>query len=283
LIASGASFGAAIAVKWSAVPFLLVAAALAYRWEIRHDSRADPRRARPGWPAQRAARARPGWPAQRAARAQCLVIAAFVLVPAIVYLVSYATFFVQHGPDLRGFLRLQRAMADYGLHFHNQSPDQTAPWTWPFVFRPINYTGGVFFQGGISIVDGRVRVIRVLALGNPIVWWAFLAAVPLVAWRAIATRRGPGALVLVGYLVVWLPWLVISRTAFGYYMLPAVPFMGLAVATAMTALGPRGRAGAAAALAAAATIAAALYLPLWTAAPMSVQRFTQLHHLPGVR
>src|SRR5207249_1716402 len=61
---AGLALGAAVAVKWSAVPFLLLAGAIAYLWTRR------------------------AWP----------VVKAFVLVPVAVYVVSYASFFWQHGP-----------------------------------------------------------------------------------------------------------------------------------------------------------------------------------------
>ena len=55
----------------------------------------------------------------------------------------------------------------------------------------------------------------VLALGNPVIWWAGLLALGHNAWRAVVGRDWRSSALLVGYLAGWLPWLLFhNRTIF---------------------------------------------------------------------
>jgi len=263
-IRAGALFGLAIAVKWSAIPFLVVGAAAAW-WLV------GPRRSQ--------------WSLQRRLASAAV---AFVITPAIAYLISYLSFFTQHGLDIPGFLRLQRAMLSYGAHFHTNSTYQSAAWTWPFLGGAVEYAHDRFLQGGVRIVAGQVRVVRVLAIGNPAVWWGFLLAAPYLALKArVNSRRGHGnwqaALIIGMYLAGWLPWLVSSRTRFSYYLLPSVPFACLAIAAAVVATERAARRYVAAGALAMTVVAAALYFPVWTGQPLSLHDYLRLTHLPGVK
>jgi dolichyl-phosphate-mannose-protein mannosyltransferase len=255
---AGAAFGAAIATKWSALPYLIIAAVMAWRAWARRPKPAELNRRMDG------------------------LLLAYLAVPAAVYLVCYASFFIQNGPDLVGFIRLQRDMFTYGIHFDNLSPARSSPWGWPFLQGSIDYTHLRFLQGGVRIVNGKIRVVRVLAFGNPVLWVAFLACVPIMLWRMHRKAAMGFALVLVGYLAGWAPWLLAGRAKFVYYILPAVPFMCLAVAGTVGLLRDRIRTTAAAGVAAASGLIALAYIPLWTAVPLSLSTFLRLSHLPGV-
>ncbi|HET6794576.1 MAG TPA: hypothetical protein VFH45_09050, partial [Acidimicrobiales bacterium] len=219
---------------------------------------------------------------------------AFVLVPAVVYVAVYIPFFIRNGPDVAGFVRLQWDMFSYGRHFAPGSPAASPAWSWPLLRGSIDYTQAVFYGGGLRIVAGNFVILRVLTAGNPVLWWAFLGCAPFVAWaavRALASRRydDPAVVVAGGYLAGWAPWLVPGRTEFAYYMLPAVPFMALAVALSVgrLAAAARGRAAPVAlatgmGLAGGAAAAAAVYYPLWTAMPVAFDTFNRLKALPGV-
>ena len=66
---------------------------------------------------------------------------------------------------------------------------------------------------------------QIAPIGNAAVWIAFLGLLPFL-FRSV--RRDLGArLALGGYAVMYLPWLVFSRTQFVSYMTPAVLFMCL--------------------------------------------------------
>ena len=278
-LVSGLLLGMAVACKWSGLPFLVLAAGLGWAW----------------LPARR-----PDWSVRRRLGA---VLACFGAVPAAVYLASYTSFFTENGLAVGGFLHLQWDMFQYGRHFDPGSVAASPAWAWPLLRGSIDYTQGVFFGGGIRIVAGNVVRLRTLAVGNPVLWWAFLAAAPAVLWplgRALRRRRSrpvprpalssrPEWVALGGYLAGWLPWLVPGRTEFVYYLLPAVPFMAVTVALALRALGAvaAGQAGPVAlatggGLAAGAAAAAWAYYSLWVTLPIGYYTFAHLTHLPGV-
>ena len=277
---SGLFLGMAVACKWSGLPFLVLAGLLAFAW---------------------LPSLRPEWSGRRCVGA---VAACFGAVPAAVYLASYTSFFTENGLAVGGFLHLQWDMFQYGRHFDPGSVAASPAWGWPLLRGSIDYTQAVFFGGGIRIVAGNVVRLRTLAVGNPVLWWAFLAATPTVLWRlggALLHRRRslsaipsvlssrPEWVALGGYLAGWLPWLVPGRTEFVYYLLPAVPFMAVTVALALRALGAvaAGQAGSVAVatgggLAAGAAAAAWAYYPLWVTLPIGYYTFAHLTHLPGV-
>jgi len=77
----------------------------------------------------------------------------------------------------------------------------------------------------------------VLALGNPIIWWAGLVALAHNLWRAVAGRDWRSGALLVGYLAGWIPWLVFhERTIFTFYAIVLVPFLAGMLAISLASL-----------------------------------------------
>jgi dolichyl-phosphate-mannose--protein O-mannosyl transferase len=116
---------------------------------------------------------------------------------------------------------------------------------------------------------------EVLALGNPLVWWASIPATAFVALRWIRRRdlRGPEGIILAGFLVTYLPWLAqqTNRSAiFLFYLLPTVPFMCLALGYVARILEKSWEGRAATAIFVAAAIASfAYFYPVMTELPLS--------------
>lgn len=65
-------------------------------------------------------------------------------------------------------------------------------------------------------------------MGNPLLWWAGLLALPGAA-VLLARRHGSCALLLTGYASVYLPWVLVPRLTFIYHYFTAVPFLILAL------------------------------------------------------
>jgi dolichyl-phosphate-mannose--protein O-mannosyl transferase len=127
--------------------------------------------------------------------------------------------------------------------------------SWPFLTHPIRYYPAPGPRVGPA--GGEIWLI-----GNPVLWWGFLAAIPVLL--AKATRRRWKEIVILGsYLALFAPWMFLGRKQFLFYMLPAVPFMCLGVVAALHALPRRLRLRCATAFAALACAAAAAYLPVW--------------------
>jgi len=216
--AAGLALGAALATKWSGLTAILGAILLSYLWEYARNRRAGVR-----------------LPAWRAIQRESFGIAlAFLLVPALVYVASYARWFAGHGLNLgdlvtgRGdWWRLQGDIASYHFHLQTIDPSTGRPvhpylsraWTWLLLWRPVSY----YFKE-----SGGLRR-EILGIGNPAIFWGSLIAIPYVAaawWRKRDWRAG---FVLVAILALYLPWLPVSRPEFFFYITPVTPFLVLAV------------------------------------------------------
>ena len=72
-------------------------------------------------------------------------------------------------------------------------------------------------------------VANIFASGNPAVFWVGSAAIFLTGWKALKKKSFNLFLVLLGFLVFWLPWAFSPRIMFLYHFSPSVPFLSLAL------------------------------------------------------
>jgi dolichyl-phosphate-mannose--protein O-mannosyl transferase len=257
LLAAGALGGAAAATKW--VGFLAVAGvlgfALASAWSGATGERARDR-------ALSALR-----------REWAVVLVATVVLPLAVYTASFIGAVDgdvlappwQTGSWARNFLAAQKEMLAFHLHIRDVSPYTSPAWSWPLIRRPVVYyahSSGTTYR-------------EILAIGNPIVWWASILALVALAIRASSRRgrNGAGLPIVAGFGLLYFPWLVVSTErsfTFLFYLLPAVPFMCLAIAAVADrwAGSSRGRA-AITAFCLAAVASFVFFHPVLTAAAMS--------------
>ncbi len=231
---AGFFFGCSVATKWTGVPFLVLGIVLAAIWTARGELR------QPG----------PG--------GAVTVMGSFLLLPAIVYLLSYAPFWITRGPDVIGFLRLQLKMLSYHVHYNEAQPNASSALSWPFMSHPITYYART--TGSVTLTTPRI-----MALGNPVVWWGAFLAVPLVVWKARRADAWGERAVLAGFAVAYVPWLLVSRQVFIYYMTAAVPFMALTLTAAVRGLPRPVRAPGAVGVLSATCAAFVLFLPVWLA------------------
>jgi dolichyl-phosphate-mannose--protein O-mannosyl transferase len=197
---------------------------------------------------------------------------AFVAVPAAVYVASYAGHF-QHGLGFSGFFRLQENMLTYHRHFRIDHPRDSSPFTWLWLQRPVSY--------GSLNSPGRIAIH--MALGNPALWWSFLASLPLllvVWWRE---RDRTVEVVLFAWMTLHLVWLIVLRPGFLYYLTPLVPFMAIGVTWSVRWVAMRWRIGRPlpVVVASAALVAFVVYLPVWTYHDMSLKRFHSIMLFDG--
>jgi dolichyl-phosphate-mannose-protein mannosyltransferase len=224
-LGAGLVLGAAVATKWSGLFALVFVAAVCAQATPR-----DERRLR-------------------------TIVASFVLVPLAVYLASYLVWFGQNGMDLPRFATLQWRMLLHQLHHGTTQPENSSPLSWPFLTHPIRY----YPPPGPRVDAGSGEI---WLIGNPVVWWGFLVALPVLAAKAVR-RRWREIVILGAYLALFVPWMFLGRTQFLFYMLPAVPFMCLGVVAALRALPSRVHLRSAATFATLTVAAAAAYLPVW--------------------
>ncbi len=147
-----------------------------------------------------------------------------------VYLASYIPFFLTphpvdfaNGNDLTGLMDLQNQMFTY----HDVTVTHNAPhpysskwWEWPVLYQPIAYWYHDFRTGPSASNPHACCVGEILALPNPVTWWAGLLAVPLMGYLALAQRNRGCLLLLAAYFIQWLPWIASPRMLFEYHFYP---------------------------------------------------------------
>lgn len=148
-------------------------------------------------------------------------VAFFVLVPALIYLLSYLPFRdnTQDGLFLR-MLHNQVSMFRYHSTLVATHP-YSSPWyQWPLIVRPIWYFSGI---PGETVREG------ISAFGNPLVWWMGIPAFFYTLVLIIKKRDRTAAFLSVGYLAQYLPWIFVTRITFIYHYFPSVIFVVLMI------------------------------------------------------
>ena len=240
-LAAGICLGAAVATKWSALYFVFTLVLLAFAWEVG---------------ARRTAGIRA--PVQATVlRSGVLLLATLVVLPAALYVLSWAGWFAATGPDtvawdrnwaagnpasglaqlvpdgLRSWWHYHAAQFQFHDELRAKHPYQSHPAGWLLLARPVSY----YYPQDVGAGDFGCEVAscsrEVLAIGTPAIWWAMIPALFLLAWLWIAKRDWRPAAVLAVIATGILPWIrddLDGRTMFLFYALPAVPFMCLGLA-----------------------------------------------------
>lgn len=103
-------------------------------------------------------------------------------------------------------------------------------WSWLVLKRPVSFD----YQGieqGRQGCDVAKCSQEVLALGNPVLWWAGCLALLVCLWAWFMRRDWRPGAILAGVLATWVPWLAFpERTTFAFYAAAIAPFLVLAVA-----------------------------------------------------
>ncbi|HEY6566861.1 MAG TPA: phospholipid carrier-dependent glycosyltransferase [Actinomycetota bacterium] len=246
---AGVMFGAAIACKWTGVFGLIAAIAMLAVWSIRGCERST-----------------------RTLVASCGTIAAsLVVLPTLVYLISYGAFWFQHGPAFADFITLQARMFEYHASHLQVQPENSPAWTWPLLLHPIEYFRAQH-QGSVQAI---------VALGNPGIWWGFLLLLPLSVLGILRRLDWRDAVVFGMVLALFAPWLFVGRTQFIFYMLPAVPFLCLGIAATLRGLEGHVRSVATWSVGLATLTAAVLFLPIWVGASIPKGWSDLLRWLPS--
>jgi dolichyl-phosphate-mannose-protein mannosyltransferase len=96
-------------------------------------------------------------------------------------------------------------------------PYMSRAWSWFLLLRPVAY----FWRGDPQCCA------EILGIGHPILFWGAFLTLPYLAimWRLHRDWRA-GA-VLVPVLAQFVPWLLVSRPLFLFYMTPVTPFLAV--------------------------------------------------------
>jgi dolichyl-phosphate-mannose-protein mannosyltransferase len=183
---------------------------------------------------------------------------AFAVLPACVYVATYIPW-MEQGHTLMDVLGAQRAIWRYHAHLSATHPYTSAWYTWPWLVRPAWY-----------FVDRTPHAVRgIVALGNPLVWWA---SVPVTIWGLWAGFRRDGRQLLfgaVGFCALYLPWAVGPRSVnFAHYLFEAIPFACLGLGALLDRFWDGDQALLARAYVVLAILLFVVFYPLWTAVPL---------------
>lgn len=185
----------------------------------------------------------------------------FVLVPALIYLLSYLPFSDGAGDGLlTRLLHNQEYMFRYHSLLDSSHPYSSSWYQWPTMYRPIWYYSRIVTG---SAGHGGLRE-GISAFGNPLVWWTGIPAVFYLLYRILDTETFPegfrrdlreehsglirpgaqkkdstAAFLLTGYLAQYLPWFFVTRVTFIYHYFPSVAFVVLMILYSLSTLRDR--------------------------------------------
>jgi dolichyl-phosphate-mannose--protein O-mannosyl transferase len=230
---AGLAFGLALATKWSAVLAIAAAGLFLLSSEVAW------RRALTGrwW--------RQPW------RLIAGGLVSLILLPAVLYLASYASWYANYqytrpgvaacgdaaevcdatpGEIARGWFGEQQEIFRFHRDLEVTHNYRASAFNWPITRRPVVY----YYEScpedsdePCAVEPGQVE--EIIGLGNPVIWWIALPVYPLLLWAAIARRDRVAATIAVFLFVQYVPWMVQARPLFFFYALPLVPFVVLAL------------------------------------------------------
>ena len=184
-LGSGALLGAAVAVKWAAIPYVALAL-VAFTLLRRRTGNSF---------------------GQMPWLASCL---AFGCVSLAVYLLSFAPafFYARNSLTLATLIPFQFEMWELQTQVLASHHYQSSWWSWPLMLRPIWY----FYEPDQGAVRG------VLLIGNPAILWGGLIAVLACWWAGIRDRAGGPLAVAVLWTFSLAIWAIIPKSlGFFYY------------------------------------------------------------------
>ena len=202
----------------------------------------------------------------------------FVVVPVVIYVLSYVPYLRAYGEvrwNLRTFQRIwdaQVLMFDYHKNLVAEHYFASPWYEWPVIAKPMWYYQADYKAAGMAS--------SILAFGNPAVWWTGLAGILFVLGYSVYRNALPALgmtagrddeddrimpVICVGFLSAYLPWVFVSRLTFIYHYFASVPWIIIATALGLKYLARHHRRLAyalAALLAIAAVVLFAAFYPL---------------------
>jgi dolichyl-phosphate-mannose-protein mannosyltransferase len=230
-IGAGISLGLAIAVKWSALYYVVAFVLMMLAWDF-----AAARR----------------YSSQRPTRSLALTsiprgVLQMGLVPIAAYLVTWTGWFrsdVGYGRQwadgkessfsfvpsaLRSLWHYHAEMYRFHVELTSPHPYQANPWSWLVMGRPTAFYYQTVEAGQQGCMAARCSQ-AIVGLGNPFIWWAGTIALVIALWAWIARRDWRAGAIVIGVAAGYLPWFLFQeRTIYNFYAVVFTPFVVLAV------------------------------------------------------
>ena len=161
------------------------------------------------------------------------MIGSLLLLPVVVYVVSYIPWAVSTagGPQLfpgwppghtgQTLVDLTQAMYNYHNTLRAAHPASSPFWAWPLDFKPVWFYESSFAGNTSAAIYDN---------GNLVTWWLEIPAIAFVAWQAFKRSSLGLGLILIGFILQWVPWMPIDRATFQYHYYTSLPFLVIALA-----------------------------------------------------
>lgn len=149
-----------------------------------------------------------------------VAVFSFLVVPTLVYVFSYIQFFLQ-GHTLDQFRALHTQTWWYQTTLLATHPYASEALSWPFLLRPL----------WAFVEDSGNLVAKIYLMGNPLIFFGGALSILYLVISVFKKQVDKNVIfVFVGYLAMFLPWVVSPRVMFIYHYLPAIPFLVLLLA-----------------------------------------------------
>jgi dolichyl-phosphate-mannose--protein O-mannosyl transferase/Gpi18-like mannosyltransferase len=163
-----------------------------------------------------------------------------LFVSATVYALAWVPDLARHSPDPNEIHNANDVVyRQYTMFMYHDTLKATHPysskwWEWPLDYVPVAY----FYQ------DHRANqndphgccVYEITSMPNPLILWFGLICVPWVAVLAWRERNKGYALIVITYLMQWLPWMQSPRITFAYHFYVDIPLICICIAVVLQRL-----------------------------------------------
>jgi dolichyl-phosphate-mannose--protein O-mannosyl transferase/Gpi18-like mannosyltransferase len=154
-----------------------------------------------------------------------------VLVSMTVYALVWVPDLARHSSDpneihnVNDVVYRQYSMFEYHDTLKATHPYSSKWWEWPLDYVPIAY----FYQDHRKdpTNPNGCCVYEITSMPNPIILWFGLLCVPWVAVLGWRERNKAYALIVITYLLQWLPWIKSPRITFAYHFYVDIPLICL--------------------------------------------------------
>ncbi|HKU82084.1 MAG TPA: hypothetical protein VJP76_07930, partial [Candidatus Tumulicola sp.] len=162
-----------------------------------------------------------------------VALVAIAFIGATVYALAWAPDLLRQSPDpneIHSFddvVYRQYSMFEYhDVTVRNAThPYSSKWWEWPLDLVPVAY---YYRDVRLDRNDPNGCCIReITSMPNPAVLWFGLLCVPLVGVYSWRDRNAGYALIVLAYLLQWLPWMASPRITFAYHFYVNVPLVCL--------------------------------------------------------
>lgn len=142
-----------------------------------------------------------------------------ILLPLLIYLLSYTQFFLQ-GHTLEQFKQLHQQIYWYQTNLSATHDYQSKAWQWPLLIRPVWFHVKYFPN----------KIANIYNLGNPAILWGGLVAVFYTLAQKLTKKT---TYLLISYFILFFPFVFSPRIMFFHHYLPTLSILPIIISQAI--------------------------------------------------